>query len=270
MHTANDFSPLQPATTMPFLPGQAIWYEPSNHSMTKPYLPQLIPAVILDCERDRPFARARICRLDKTRPTRVGARGLAYRGYCEACEVPAIQGEGDRLICPECLRPAAELPPPVTLTAQWFPVDDWQWPMTIRHAAEHPDWNYWAARHAADHVVTTALEGTHARLGLPKRLARSGERWIGDYHALKALDFYAVLGDDAGFQVAYERLRHLQEGADDAEIRTTIERLFGDQLPPPRLVFLPIDIERVKDDSEPDGEDETTTWLRHQFRRRAA
>src|SRR4051812_28792237 len=127
-----------PAERFPFKPGEAVWYEPSGHSMTKPYLAQLIPATIINCDNVGSHSSARIQREDKPRITKVAAAGLMYRGFCASCQVPAITGPGGGLACPNCDAPPVNMPPPDVLMIQWFPLDRWIVPMAIRRAAEHP------------------------------------------------------------------------------------------------------------------------------------
>src|SRR5947209_3007076 len=88
-----------PPDRFPFKPGEAVWYEPSGHSMTKSYLSQLIPATIIDCDSFEIHSRARIQRADKPRATRVAAAGLMYRGFCAQCLVPAVARPAGRLEC---------------------------------------------------------------------------------------------------------------------------------------------------------------------------
>src|SRR5690349_1612677 len=91
-----------PPENFPFKPGEAVWYEPSGHSMTKPYLSQLIPATVLDCDSFGNHSSARIQRADKPRSTKVSAGGLMYRGFCATCLAPAIIDPYGQLACPSC------------------------------------------------------------------------------------------------------------------------------------------------------------------------
>lgn len=259
-----------PPERFPFKPGEAVWYEPSNHSMTKPYLGELIPATIMDC--DGKFSSARIQRDDKPRTTKVEAAGLMYRGFCASCQVPAMVGQGGRLKCPNCDAPPVEMPPPDTLTIQWFPLDKWIVPMAIRRAAEHPDWAYWATRQDAGETIDTAYDGMLVRLGLMKPgygLTEDVRRWMREYYAIERLKFYALLDNPDGFHQVYQELKRQQEGGSAAEIRAIMDVITRDELPAPRPVFVPIDIKRIADDSEPDGPDEFTAWLERQFGRAA-
>jgi hypothetical protein len=258
-----------PATHWPFRPGHAVWYEPSGHSMTKPYLSELIQATIIDSELDIAHARTRIQRIDKPRATRVASAGLMFRGFCANCQVPAMAGQGGRLECPNCDAPP---PPPDVLIVQWFPLDNWRVPMAIRRAAEHPDWSYWATRHDADNLIQTAYKGMLEQLKLPQLPSVSTsdiERWMHSARAIERLKFYAMLGHTDGFHAAYQELRSYQQGSSAAEICSLIDEITRDKLPKARPVFLPINIQRCKDDSEPDGPDDLTRWLEQQFRRAA-
>jgi hypothetical protein len=55
----------------------------------------------------------------------VSASSLVYRGYCAACEVPAIVGSQGALICPRCQQLVVMMPPPDQLVLRWFPLDGW-------------------------------------------------------------------------------------------------------------------------------------------------
>ena len=48
--------------------------------------------------------------LNSGRETGVRIDYVAYRGYCEACQAPAIEAE--TLICPRCRKPAIDTIPP--------------------------------------------------------------------------------------------------------------------------------------------------------------
>jgi len=257
-----------PPERWPFKPGEAVWYEPSGDSQTKPYLPQLIPATIIDCEADVQFGQARIQRADKPRVTRVNAGGLMYRGFCASCQIPAVAGPGGRLECPNCDAPPVEMPPPDVLTLQWFPLDKWYLPMAIRRAAEHPDWCYWATREASSEAIDAAYNGMLSRLGLKEPAYGSTDnvrRWMREYHAIERLKFYALLDNTDGFHATYQELKRQQAGGLVTEVSAFIDELTRDKLPDARPIFIPINIERIADDSEPDGPCEITRWLERQF-----
>jgi hypothetical protein len=164
------------------------------------------------------------------------------------------------------------MPPPDVLLIQWFPLDQWRIPMSIRRAAEHPDWCYWAARNDADETIEGAYNGMLSRLGISEPEYGSSDdvrAWMRNYHAIERLKFYALLDNPDGFHATYQELKRRQEGGSAAEMRSFLDELTRDKLPEPRPVFIPINIERCKDDSKPDRACDITRWLDQQFGRAA-
>lgn len=283
-----------PPERWPFQGGEAIYYLPSNQSNIRPTV--YIPAIVLSCQNFKGLLRcgkASIQRSDKPRPSSVSPSSLVYRGYCAACEVPAIEGTGGALICPRCQEKAIALPPPDELVVRWYPLDQYREPRVMRFQIQHPTWSWNAAREAADAVFDTAYEGMLERLGL-RRLYNSSDYSldaIADYHInsrlLNILSAAALLGDDALFLSTHQELSARQ--AETSRSRYLARRLLalsperlldllGDLReeeadepppPPPTVSFIPLP-ERPESDAEPDGADDMTRWLEQQFKKRAA
>ena len=91
-------------STAPYNPGQAIYYTPYPGGLSNAIIPT--PAIVLRATEKR----VRI-RLDNGREASVSARYICYRGYCEACELPAVEDAG-QLLCPHCAAPAVAAIPP--------------------------------------------------------------------------------------------------------------------------------------------------------------
>lgn len=262
--TTHETTSYQPAERWPFQPGEAVYYEPSNHSMTRPYISELAKATVVSC-RDN---RISIQREDKSKVSTVDARNLSYRGYCPHCEQPAVALPNKSLICPMCDKPALAEPLPDLLALRLFPRDSWKTPMTVRRAFDNPTWPFWSVRDAVSELVEAAYKGMLERFQLKELRPRNEHDWVRHYNGERLLEFYAVLGDEAGFQATY---RDLEEYANkpSAALREIMQSLFGDELPAPRAVVvnLPPLPERIADDSEPDGADDLTRWLECQFKR---
>lgn len=278
-------STFTPAERWPFQAGEAVYYLPNDHSRVRPM--PLIPAIVLACHQMRgsPRASATIRRDDKERPSSVNANGLVYRGYCEACEVPAIVGASGVLICPRCLENAAPLPPPDRLVVRWFPLGCWLHPMMARRQVEHPTWTWSAVRDVATMPHEEAYEDMLLRMGLPRlynsvNFERPIEERQYDSRLLSIMDAAAILRDDALFLSTHQELRARQ--ADVARSRYLAQRLLSlspDRLEmlldlasgdaPPAVSFIPLPA-RPEGDDTPDGADETTRWVEEQFRKKRA
>jgi hypothetical protein len=285
----------QPATRWPFQPGEAVYYVPSDYSWIRPM--PIIPAIVLTCEhfanplRNR-RARATIQRDDKARPSSVRACNLVYRGYCSACEVPAIVGPNDTLICPRCHEDAVPLPPTDRLVVRWYPLDEWLDAMVMRRQIEHPTWPWRQAREAMDEVIDGGYTAMLERLGLGRLYSSSYN--VSDlvdtqqeHRLFGLLRVYAVLEDAGAFLSTYQDLITFQvDVSRKLAIARRLQQLNGDQIDrvldevrdladeptqPSRPVYLdlPEPPERTAEDSEPDGADDTTAWLERQFRRAA-
>lgn len=283
-----------PPERWPFLAGEAVYYVQYTTG-TRPIT--ATPAIVLACQtlRNLPLgcSKASVQRADKSRTSSVRANSLVYRGYCGACEVPAIVGPADTLICPRCQDLAVPLPPPDDLVVRFFPLSEYTWSRAMRFQAQHPTWPWQQARAAANDVFDTAYEGMLARLGL-RRLYHSGDydRPIGDQRGdqrlLNILDAAALLGDAALFLSAHQELSERQSAAGRSRylaqrllnlsperLEATLDLILdlgGDEEPPPAapaVSFIPLP-ERPEDDAQPDGADEMTRWLEEQFRKKAA
>lgn len=283
-----------PPERWPFLAGQAVWHLPSGHSWNYPM--PLIPAIVLSCHtlRGCPLgsSKASIVRADKLRPSNVSASRLVYRGFCQACEVPAIEGTHSTLICPACGQLAVALPPPDQLIVRWFPLNEWLESRVMRRQIEHPTWSWRAAREAADTPYEEAYEGMLRRLKLP-RLYNSvdfssdtyEERRLTD-RQLGTLQAAALLGDDALFLSTHQELsarqvqrsqaraiaRRLQSISQAELARIADVLMLDDDEPPtrpPTVTLIPLP-ERPDGDDAPGGADELTGWLEQQFRKKTA
>lgn len=209
-------STTQPAERWPFKPGEAVYFSLKG-AVKQPLT--CVHATVISAPRalfGAAHADLTVQRADQERPKQQRCHRLAYRGYCPACLVPAIDDVGT-LRCPVCGQAAHAEPLPDALVWRLFPRDQWYTPMEIRRAFEHPDWT----RGMIDDHVSATLDRAYtaalARLALEEPDTRSTEDfdgWTADYAAIRMLHFYALIGDDAAFLATYEQLKQRQEGVE--------------------------------------------------------
>ena len=256
-----------PATAYPFKPTEAVYHivEPK-----KGLAPILRPGMVV--RPAGPLARYRADTprvglvLDDGRRISVCGSFLAYRGYCRRCDVPAVLDDG-RLVCPLCKRKARQEPPPDHLTLLWYPIGESLHAQAVRHCIVHKcSWeeglDAWRKWHF------DSFERMINKYGLRSEMYARREPWQSDEFRETA-QWYAERDDEAGFVAYYKANGGELPEERVARFFTALAGRFDDELetlgPSRRLQLPPLVIPPTPEDSEPDGDDELTAWLRRQF-----
>jgi len=267
----------QPAQCYPFQPGEAVYYVNSGpYGVNHPNPPELVRAIVLEHQPaifgrgGKRQKRVAILREDGRRSHVVG-ENLTYQGYCAFCAVPAVLGPGENTLeCPKCSQPATALPPPEELTLRWYPLDTTITAIAVRACVlTGCSWSEgldaWRKPHQR------ALGAMLAKHRLTYGRAMHEGPW-NDYDFSDMMQWYAELGDDDSLLAFYKA----NGGKDYARAIDMMLDLFDHCLdaiendePPIRPTPPPLRIQRIADDSEPDGADATTRWLDGQFGRAA-
>jgi hypothetical protein len=253
-----------------FRPGEAVLFISSTVRWSKPLAG--VPAVVL-----QPYYNhsARIAQVNGKVATVDNGR-LAYRGYCAACVQPAHDRYGE-LVCPQCDQLALYAPPPDEIVIRWYGYGA-ETPMAAYRAAMDPSLTWRQAVEAAQAAIKVLDENVPAtmqRLNLPIIRPRY-ESGVRDDEINNRMRFYAALGDDAAFVVAYRELeaelgkpipltpnqrllaflKELRAALTEDDEDSTGLRVAPKWQPP-------------ADDQEPDRPDAMTAWLERQMRRAA-
>lgn len=259
------------ARVWPFAVGQAVYFAPMGGAYCRPV--QVFPAVVTRVNGEH----ITIWRDDGLRRT-VGVSNLVYQGYCQACRVPAVRGDG--LVCPRCEQPALAEPPPDDLSSLWFPDRHDHWSCLVRESVV----SGCTRREAHDTVRERSHAAWQAMLeqtGLLESWRRSGRAWshsegYAQNCRLDHMEKLARIGDAEGFIALYRQNggRMPGESSDLATIEALLDLLLdragdGPGRVSQRLQLAPLTLERPAADSAPDGADEVTRWLDQQFRKAA-
>ncbi|MDQ2999388.1 MAG: hypothetical protein M3R61_20330, partial [Chloroflexota bacterium] len=260
-----------PATTYPFKPGEAVFYLQEQRAFSAEP-PTLIPAIVLEPSKPGKRGRVTIWCKDEKRAS-VSGHNLIYQGYCAFCGVPAVLNR-EALVCPRCSEPATAVPPPPELTLRWYPLGSDYHAQAVRACALNKcGWSdgldIWRERDRRAWSMFEKHRMLYDKQHGNGPWALRDEDGYGYFEC--RMRWYAELGDEESFLAYYtahggelpiERLDRL------VALFNALER---DDVPGPsrRLDLPPLDIERIADDSEPDGADDLTTWLDRQFKRAA-
>jgi hypothetical protein len=241
--------------------GQAVYHVSSSQRWKLPL--DGIPAVIISLTFDKPRIRKHTGQMSTVR-----FNGLAYRGYCADCEVPAHEHDG-QLVCPKCERPAIPTPPPDELTIRWCGRVDPIWQMAVYRSAMEPGltWSQaWDAALSAFKAIQEQCSAKLAGLGLEVFEPRTSH-WLYDYQYQEKLWYLSYVGDELAFIETYHAWEEYRNRK-PVDIATILDALYAER--ERRQLNLAPKWQPPADDQQPDKVDDFTAWLERKMQRRAA